>query len=68
MKSEPYLDNDLSRLLIKRALLNPARLGHLLFWHLRGEIEREGGGWGTGTGERFRLMLEEYLKGCGVHR
>ena len=35
LKWEPFHDSALARLLLRRALLAPAHLGHLLFWHLR---------------------------------
>ena len=34
LKYEPYLDCDLSRFLLERALSNK-KIGHFLFWHLR---------------------------------
>jgi len=34
LEFEPYLDNDLTRFLLRRALLSQ-RIGHFFFWYLR---------------------------------
>ena len=40
LKYEPYLENPLTRLLLKRALLN-RKIGHIFFWHLRCELHSQ---------------------------
>eukprot|EP00163_Fabomonas_tropica_P026300 TRINITY_DN477_c0_g1_i2.p1 TRINITY_DN477_c0_g1~~TRINITY_DN477_c0_g1_i2.p1 ORF type:complete len:1361 (-),score=382.34 TRINITY_DN477_c0_g1_i2:229-4311(-) len=62
LKYEAYHDSALARFLMMRALRNPADIGHLFFWHLKSEMHM------LEVVERFGLMLEEYLRGCGVHR
>eukprot|EP01113_Clastostelium_recurvatum_P028422 TRINITY_DN3438_c0_g1_i4.p1 TRINITY_DN3438_c0_g1~~TRINITY_DN3438_c0_g1_i4.p1 ORF type:complete len:1453 (-),score=442.67 TRINITY_DN3438_c0_g1_i4:115-3945(-) len=61
LKYEPYHDSVLARFLVDRALRNP-RLGHSLFWYLKSEMHV------PEISERFGLMLEAYLRGCGGHR
>ncbi|EDQ90091.1 PI3K-CA alpha [Monosiga brevicollis MX1] len=60
LKYETYLDNDLSRFLLKRALQSQ-RVGHFFFWFLRSEIHN------PECGVRFGLLLEAYCRGCGSH-
>ncbi|KAA6402547.1 MAG: putative Phosphatidylinositol 3-kinase 1 [Streblomastix strix] len=62
LKIELYHDSHLARLLLKRALLNPSLIGHTLFWNLKAEMHN---GYIT---ERYGIMIQEYLKGCGAHR
>ena len=38
LKYEPYLDNPLARLLLRRVLLN-RKLGHFFFWHVKSELQ-----------------------------
>lgn len=59
LKYEPYLDNCLTRFLLKRALLNQ-RIGQFFFWHLRSEMHE------TSIRLRFGLILEAYCRGCGA--
>jgi len=47
--------------LLKRAVVN-RRIGHSFFWYLRAEIHV------TEISERYGLLLEAYLRGCGSHR
>jgi phosphatidylinositol-4,5-bisphosphate 3-kinase len=35
LKYEAYHESALARLLVRRALRSPARVGHYLFWHLK---------------------------------
>ncbi|KYQ89458.1 phosphatidylinositol 3-kinase [Tieghemostelium lacteum] len=62
IKHEPYHDSALSRFLIQRALNNRAVIGHPLFWHLEAEIHN------PKISERYSLVLETFLKGCGDQR
>ena len=39
LKKERHLDNPLARFLLRRAIANPAGIGHQLFWHLVTEID-----------------------------
>ncbi|KAM6924759.1 phosphatidylinositol 4,5-bisphosphate 3-kinase catalytic subunit delta isoform 1-T2 [Xenentodon cancila] len=56
LKYESYLDCDLTRFLLERALSN-RRIGHFLFWHLRSEIHV------ASVSLRFGLILEAYCRG-----
>lgn len=56
LKYEPYHDNALCRFLVRRALRN-ARIGHVLFWFLKGEMHV------SEISERYGLVLEAYLRG-----
>ena len=60
LKYEPYLDNPLSRMLLKRALLN-RKIGHFFFWHLKSEISS------PNLVVRFGLLLEAYCRGQGSY-
>ncbi|RWS28858.1 Phosphatidylinositol-4:5-bisphosphate 3-kinase catalytic subunit alpha-like isoform [Leptotrombidium deliense] len=58
VKYEPYLDNDLSHFLIRRALMN-RRIGHYFFWHLKAEMHD------PVCSLRCALLLEAYCRGIG---
>ncbi|XP_053572545.1 phosphatidylinositol 4,5-bisphosphate 3-kinase catalytic subunit gamma isoform isoform X2 [Bombina bombina] len=60
VKFEPYHDSALSRFLLKRALRSK-RIGHFLFWFLRSEIAQS-----MHYQQRFAVILEAYLRGCGT--
>eukprot|EP01147_Barroeca_monosierra_P009776 gene9776-1976_t len=60
MKYESYLDCDLARFLLRRALKSQ-RIGHFFFWHLRSEMHL------PEACVRFGLLLEAYCRGCGPH-
>lgn len=60
LKYETYLDCDLSRFLLKRALRSQ-RIGHFFFWHLKSEMHL------PDVSVRFGLLLEAYCRGCGPH-
>lgn len=60
LKYESYLDCDLARFLLRRALENQ-RVGHFFFWYLRSEMHI------PEASVRFGLLLEAYLRGCGNH-
>ncbi|KAI1890828.1 hypothetical protein AGOR_G00157630 [Albula goreensis] len=60
LKYEPYLDCDLSRFLLERALSNK-KIGHFLFWHLRSEMHV------SSVSLRFGLILEAYCRGSTNH-
>jgi phosphatidylinositol 3-kinase len=62
LKYEAAHDSPLARFLMERALMNPPLIGHLLFWHLKSELHL------IEIYERYGLMVEEYLRGCGTHR
>jgi hypothetical protein len=61
LKYEPYHDSALARFLLRRALTNKT-IGHQFFWYLKSEIHV------PEISERFGLLLEAYLRGCGPHR
>ena len=61
LKYEPYLDNPLSRLLLRRALLN-RKIGHIFFWHLRCELHSQ-----SYPIVRFGLLLEAFCRGLGPY-
>ncbi|XP_015785268.1 phosphatidylinositol 4,5-bisphosphate 3-kinase catalytic subunit alpha isoform [Tetranychus urticae] len=56
IKFEPYLDNGLSRMLLKRSLLN-RRIGHYFFWHLKAEMHD------PSVQLRFSILLEAFCRG-----
>eukprot|EP00043_Microstomoeca_roanoka_P011821 m.111667 g.111667 ORF g.111667 m.111667 type:complete len:1032 (-) comp15307_c1_seq1:217-3312(-) len=60
LKYESYLDCDLARFLLRRALRSQ-RIGHFFFWHLRSEMHL------PEACVRFGLLLEAYCRGCGPH-
>eukprot|EP00948_MAST-09A_sp_MAST-9A-sp1_P002681 g2681.t1 len=62
LKFELYHDSPLFRFLLRRALRNPTRIGHRLYWHLKSEMHSEF------TAERYGLLLELYVTHCGLHR
>ncbi|XP_060691293.1 phosphatidylinositol 4,5-bisphosphate 3-kinase catalytic subunit gamma isoform isoform X2 [Hemiscyllium ocellatum] len=59
LKFEPYHDSALARFLIRRALRSK-RIGHFFFWYLRSEVTSS-----PYFCDRFALVLEAYLMGCG---
>lgn len=60
LKYEPYLDNALSRLLLRRVLLN-RKMGHYFFWHVKSELQSQS------LSLRFGLILEAYCRGLGPY-
>jgi phosphatidylinositol-4,5-bisphosphate 3-kinase len=61
LKYELYHDSALSRFLLRRALRSK-ELGHMLYWYLKSEVHV------PTIAERYELLLEAYLRGCGSHR
>ncbi|XP_078399222.1 phosphatidylinositol 4,5-bisphosphate 3-kinase catalytic subunit gamma isoform isoform X2 [Cetorhinus maximus] len=59
LKFEPYHDSALARFLIQCALRSK-RIGHFFFWYLRSEVTVS-----PYFCDRFALILEAYLMGCG---
>lgn len=64
LKTEPYLENELSTFLVNRALLSP-HIGNLFFWYIRSECDEMSDYHNT---IRFRYLLERYLKGLSEER
>ena len=62
VKCEPYHDSSLARFLLHRALADKGNVGHVFFWHLRGEIVV------PQYSDRFAFLAETYLRCCGEHR
>ena len=62
IKYEPYHDSALARFVMARALNNTHLIGHLFFWHMKSEMHL------LEIAERYGLLLEEYVRGCGAHR
>ena len=60
LKYEPYLNNPLSNLLLKRALTN-RKIGHFFFWHLRSELHN------PSLVTRYGLLLEAFCRGLGSY-
>ena len=58
LKHEPYHNSALAHFLLKRAWSNP-RIGHSFFWFLKAEMHL------ADVAERYTLLLESYLRGCG---
>uniref|UniRef100_A0A8C5J3A9 Phosphatidylinositol 4,5-bisphosphate 3-kinase catalytic subunit delta isoform n=1 Tax=Junco hyemalis TaxID=40217 RepID=A0A8C5J3A9_JUNHY len=60
LKYESYLDCELTKFLLERALSN-RKIGHFLFWHLRSEMHV------PAVSLRFGLILEAYCRGSTHH-
>lgn len=60
IKHEMYLECDLVKFLIRRALFNQ-KIGHYLFWHLKSEMQV------PSVTIRFGLILEAYCRGSQEH-
>ncbi|XP_055374052.1 phosphatidylinositol 4,5-bisphosphate 3-kinase catalytic subunit beta isoform [Condylostylus longicornis] len=60
IKHECYLDCELVKFLLRRALQNQ-RIGHYFFWHLKSEMQM------PAMQIRFGLILEAYLQGSQTH-
>ncbi|XP_061238787.1 phosphatidylinositol 4,5-bisphosphate 3-kinase catalytic subunit delta isoform isoform X2 [Bos mutus] len=60
LKYESYLDCELTKFLLDRALAN-RRIGHFLFWHLRSEMHV------PSVALRFGLIMEAYCRGSTHH-
>ncbi|KGL78302.1 Phosphatidylinositol 4,5-bisphosphate 3-kinase catalytic subunit delta isoform, partial [Tinamus guttatus] len=60
LKYESYLDCELTKFLLDRALAN-RKIGHFLFWHLRSEMHV------PAVALRFGLILEAYCRGSTHH-
>lgn len=60
LKYEVFLDCDLARWLLERALQDQ-RVGHFFFWYLRSEMHL------PDAKVRNALLLEAYCKGCSGH-
>lgn len=61
LKYEPYHRTAFADMLVRAALANKS-VGHHFFWYLKSEIHV------PEISERFGLLLEAYLRGCGPHR
>ncbi|XP_028921601.1 phosphatidylinositol 4,5-bisphosphate 3-kinase catalytic subunit delta isoform isoform X2 [Ornithorhynchus anatinus] len=60
LKYESYLDCELTKFLLDRALTN-RKIGHFLFWHLRSEMHV------PSVALRFGLIMEAYCRGSNHH-
>ncbi|XP_044523653.1 phosphatidylinositol 4,5-bisphosphate 3-kinase catalytic subunit delta isoform [Gracilinanus agilis] len=60
LKYESYLDCELTKFLLDRALAN-RKIGHFLFWHLRSEMHV------PSVALRFGLIMEAYCRGSNHH-
>ncbi|KAI5139227.1 phosphatidylinositol 4,5-bisphosphate 3-kinase catalytic subunit delta isoform isoform X1 [Manis pentadactyla] len=60
LKYEAYLDCELTKFLLDRALAN-RKIGHFLFWHLRSEMHV------PSVALRFGLLMEAYCRGSTHH-
>ena len=60
LKYESYLNCDLGKYLLSRALKNQ-KIGHFLFWHMRAEMHQ------APVAVRFGLLLEAYCRGSISH-
>ncbi|XP_042808255.1 phosphatidylinositol 4,5-bisphosphate 3-kinase catalytic subunit delta isoform isoform X1 [Panthera tigris] len=60
LKYESYLDCELTKFLLDRALSN-RKIGHFLFWHLRSEMHV------PSVALRFGLIMEAYCRGSTHH-
>lgn len=62
LKYEPYHDSALARFLLAAAFRHRPTIGHFFFWHLQAELQV------PDISERYSLLLEVYLRGCGQQR
>jgi hypothetical protein len=62
LKYEPDHDSPLVRMLLRRAIRNPLRLGQMFFWMLRSEMHLHC------INDRYGLVLKLYLQRCGPHK
>jgi len=62
LKYEPNHTSPLAVWLLNRALRNQLLIGHAFFWHLKAELHV------PEIAERYALLLEMYLRGCGEQR
>ena len=62
LKYETFDDSPLARMLIRRSLGNPFRIGHKLFWMLRSEMHN------PDISPRYGAILKTYVRNCGPHR
>ncbi|RYG43301.1 GAF domain-containing protein, partial [archaeon] len=62
LKFEPFTDSALARFLLRRALLSPATVGHVVFWLLRAEIDN------LAVRDRVSTLLDIYARYAGVVR
>ncbi|KAJ5074669.1 pi-3 kinase [Anaeramoeba ignava] len=62
LKYESYHNSALALFLLRRALLSPWKIGSIFFWYLKSELHV------PEYSERFGLLIEGYLYGCGFHR
>jgi phosphatidylinositol-4,5-bisphosphate 3-kinase len=59
---QPHHYSALAAFLMRRALYNPFEIGHAFFWHLQAEMHV------PEISERYGILLEMYLTGCGEQR
>jgi hypothetical protein len=62
LKVEPFHDSALARFLLRRAIANPARVGHSLYWALQADLHI------PGSAHRFGLLKNIFLRHCGGYR
>lgn len=62
LKFEIFIDNALTRFLLRRALGNPEKIGHKLFWLLRAELHTKE------VSQQFSIILNLYMRTCGPYR
>lgn len=60
LKFEPYLDNTITRFLLRKALMNQ-KIGQSFFWHLKSEMHQ------PAIRTRFGLVLEAFCRGLGPY-
>ena len=62
LKHEPFIDNALSRFLLRRAVRSTSFIGHVFFWMLKAEFHIEN------ARHRYETLLNIYCRNCGNHR
>ena len=62
LKYEPYHDSSLARMLVRRALQSPYKIGHNLYWLLKSEMHN------ADICGRYGPLLKAYVAKCGPHR
>mmetsp|Transcript_28899 Transcript_28899/g.57767 ORF Transcript_28899/g.57767 Transcript_28899/m.57767 type:complete len:1105 (+) Transcript_28899:72-3386(+) len=62
LKYEPYHDSPLARMILRRALQAPYKIGHNFYWLLRSEMHN------GDICARYGAILRAYVSRCGPHR
>ena len=62
LKHEPFLDNALTRFLLRRAINNPEKVGQKLFWLIKSELKLNPNAF------RYKVILKLLMGSIGPYR